>query len=188
MQISEWDTYVYLRKILRCCVGIKKLIVLFDARIVFIVFCKCGNTVYSLHWGDHKHRRKARSSATTDILAAAGTTNVLLYLQKSLNEFYNTHYSSIITNFKIASKLSTSVYEHSECLQKVAHHTTKEAFCFSLFSSARWCLRAHHAADALNKNERTAASHLDCVFQDSGYVWQQSVIVRISEDLPISSA
>lgn len=50
----------------------------FDGRLGCIIFSNCEDIVHASHWGAHKLHRVARSPATTKILAAAKTTNVLL--------------------------------------------------------------------------------------------------------------
>lgn len=132
----------------------------YDGRFDFIIFSRYEDVVHSLHWGAHKLRRVAHSSAAAKILVAAKTTDSYSFLQQSLKEFYYTHPTDITTDSKITFVLFTLIRKPSEYLHMVAHATIKEAFRSLLRSPGQRCPESHHAADALTKNNRTVMSHL----------------------------
>lgn len=111
----------------------KKLTDSCDSRLGFIIFRRYGDIVHPIYRGALKLWRVACSSATAIILAAAETTDTLLYLQEMLNEFYYTHTASIVADSKDAFELSTLIRKPTKALDKVAIVTIREAFCARLF-------------------------------------------------------
>lgn len=81
----------------------------YHGRLWFIISRRYEDIVHPPHRGAHKLFRAAFGSATAKTLVAAESTEVSLYLLNLLKLFNYTHSAAIITDYKAAFEVITSV-------------------------------------------------------------------------------
>lgn len=140
-----------------------------SGRLGYVIYRRCGDTTHPIHWGAHKLRRVARSSATAEILAASEGTSAVLYLQSLLAEIQYAHDTVLVTDSKSVYNLVTSIREPTETLNKVDLSAMREAFNNGSLSQVRWTPGIYHVADALTKDNRHTGSLLLKTLREGTY-------------------
>lgn len=94
----------------------------------------------------------------------------------------------MVTVSEVVFELLTSIPEPTKAPNKVALVTRRETFCPRLLFCMQWCPGSHRAADALTKDNSSAALDLLEVFRDGVYPCHPSEPARFPKDLSIFSS
>jgi len=150
------------------------------ARSGYIIFRRCNDIVHPIYWNSRRLRRVARSSATAEILSAADATDRALYLARLCKEICYAHSVSQVTDSRGLFELVATNREPQESLNKIDLAAMRAAFDDGAISAVRWIPGYYMAADALTKDNRTAAAFLNRILSDGVYPRHPDEIVRIT--------
>lgn len=166
------------------------------ARGGLLIVRRAGDIIHPLYWHSRKLRRVARSSSTTEILAAADGIDFGIHLKRLLDEVTSTKQSespecsllSLIIDSRCLFNLIGTTRQPEEARNRADLAAIREAVETGLLCTICWITGHYHAVDALTKNKTVTAAHLLKILRTGEYPKHPQLLLRESPNsIPVSS-